>query len=292
MADEGNVEAPAGSETPPAPEAAPLIDGEGNLREGWTSVLPEDLRGESFLKETKTLEGMARSAVSARKMVGKDKLPIPTEATSEADWDIWHAAGGRPEKSADYNFVRPEGMPEEVYSQDRAQAYMDAFHKLGLSTPQATAIFDMHNAEVMEHVTKSAQEAELSMTELKDGLVKDWGNAYEQRKHLGNLAVNEGVKTEEEGFKDRLLEKFGNDPDFIRFSSNLGAKFAEGGPAPQELIDTPSDIQEKIDEEMANPAYGPDYAKHGFTKAQHRTQVNKVKQLFNKKMTSTAKTGR
>lgn len=291
MADEnsGNVEAAEATATPPTPDTAPLIDNEGNLREGWTSILDEDLRDEPYLKEAKTLQGISRSVVSARGMVGKDKIVKPTEASSQADWDDWYTAGGKPQ-TADYGFVRPEELPEEYYSQERADKYTNLFHKIGLNRTQAEALFNEHNADVIAELKKSAQDAELSMTELTDGLHADWGNAFEQKKHLGNKAVEEGTDGDEE-FKARFLEKYGNDPDVIRIMANLGSKFAEAGTVTADLIPTPGDIQEQIDAAQGNPAYGAEFAKHGFTKAQHRQQVQLVQRLFNQKMTSERRTG-
>lgn len=290
MADENSGSAVASPETPVAPETAPLIDSEGNLREGWTSILDEDLRDESYLKEAKTLQGMARSVVSARGMVGKDKIPIPTEASSEADWDTFYTAGGKPQTATDYGLARPEELPEEFYNEELATAAQDLFHKIGLNKKQADALFAFNNNNVIAQLTKNVQDGELSMNELKDGLYKDWGNAFEQKKHLGNVAVEQGTNGDGE-FKERLTQKFGNDPDFIRFASNLGSKFQEAGSVKVDAIPTPGDIQEQIDAAQGNPAYGADFAKHGFTKAQHKQQVNLVQQLFNKKMISEKKTG-
>lgn len=295
MAEEGNAEAT--TVTPPTPETAPLIDNEGNLRDGWTSILDEDLRGESFLSETKTIQGMARSVVSARSMVGKDKIVKPTEASSEEEWNEFHTAGGRPETAGDYAFARPEELPEEHYDQERANAAQELFHKLGLSKKQADALFAYNNNYVIAQLAKNAQESELAMTALTEGLQTEWGSAIEQKKHLGNVAIEEavstmkaGVKMVDQDFKARLVEKAGNDPDIIRAFANLGSKFAESGAIQIETVPTPADIQTTIDDEIAKPVYGPDYAKHGFTKAQHKAHVEKVAALFREK-TKHVKTG-
>jgi hypothetical protein len=97
---------------------------------------------------------------------------------------------------------------------------------------------------------KNAEEAEKA--ELKGGLTMEYGNAYDQKIHLGNIAVNEGTLGDEE-FKNRLTGKFGNDPDFIRFSVNMGSKFAEGKPPNFSAIPTPSDLQTQINDLMASP---------------------------------------
>jgi hypothetical protein len=291
MADEGNAGAPEGSEKPPAPDAsAPLIDAEGNLREGWQSILDEDMRDSSYLKEVKTLQGMAKSTVSARSMVGADKIVIPTEASTPEMWDSYYKAGGRPDTAEDYAFAKPDDLPDEFYDAEYVKGIQDVLFKYGGSKKLADALFAFDNEYKMNEIARIVSDEETAATTLKDGLYADWGNAYEQRKHMGDVAVEHGVNGDEE-FKERLLNKFGNDPDFIRYSSNLGSKFTESSSPDVRAIPTVGDIQEQIDKEQASPAYGTDYAKHGFTKAQHRAQVNKVQRLFNQKMASETKTG-
>jgi len=281
---EGNVEVPQ-EETP----STPLVDDKGNLRDGWTGILDEELRDSPFLKESKTLQGIAKSVVNARSMVGRDKITKPNDASTEDEWNEWYKAGGRPENFSDYGFEKPEELPDEYYDQQRAEKYMKLFHKIGLSATQAKTLFDAHNEDVISELKQVLQQRKLSDTELRDGLRADWGNAYEQKKHFGNLAIEKGSQDEEH--KQRMVEKYGNDPDFIRFAANIGGLFNESSVPNTPAVPTPSDIQEQIDEAQAHPAYGPEYAKHGFTKQQHRVQVNKVQQLFNQRMVSQRKTG-
>ncbi len=276
----------------PAVEAQPapsLVGSDGTLREGWRDTLDEDIREEKCLQTVKNFNGAMRSYVDARKAYGKEKIAIPNEASSDAEWDTFHAAGGRPETAGDYALARPEELPEEYYSQELATAAQDLFHKIGLNKKQADALFAFNNNNVIAQLATNAQNDELSATELKDKLYSDWGNAFEQKKHLGNVAVEQGTNGDVE-FKERLTQKFGNDPDFIRYSANLGAKFSEAGSPDAKTIPTPDDIQTTIDDEIVKPVYGTDYAKHGFTKAQHQAQVKKVSLLFQEK-TKHIKTG-
>ncbi len=92
------------------------------------------------------------------------------------------------------------------------------------------------------------------MAELTSGLATDWVVAFEQKIHLGNMAVVEGAAGDDD-FKARIVEKFGNDPDFVRFTANLGGKFAEGKPPGFAAIPTPNDYQDQIDTLMADPLY-------------------------------------
>lgn len=270
----GNAAAPP--EAPAATPPAPIANEKGELRENWIESLDEDLRGESFLGEVKDIQSMARSVVNARKMVGKDKIVVPR---TDEEWGEFYKVGGRPDTAADYNLVRPEDFPEEHYNNELASAAMELFHKIGLSKKQADALFEFNNTNALAVIKAAADADEAAFKETEDALYKEWGNAYEERKHLGNVAIEKAVKDDEE-FKARLTDKFGNDPDFIRFASNIGGLFAEHGDVAVPGVPTPSDIQAQIDEAMQHPAYKADYAAHGITKKEHQRQVQKVARLF------------
>ncbi len=269
---------------PEAPAETPtMFNAEGGFTENWTQSLTDTaLHDNPTLKTAKTVESLATMTVNAQKLAGMDKermLVAPNEASSDEEWLAFHKAGGRPETAGDYAFTRPEELPEEYYSQEYATAAQELMHKLGLSQKQADALFEFNNNSVISQLKTQSQDDTLAKQKLTDGLVADWGNAFEQKKHLGNKAIEEGTGGNVE-FKARLAEKFGNDPDFVRFAANLGSKFSEAGSPEIPLIPTTGDIQSQINDAMAHKSHGADYKAHGFTKAQHETQVQKVTQLY------------
>ncbi len=279
----------------PTPDPAPtMFDGEGNFTENWTHLLTDTtLHDNPTLKASRNIEALANQTVSAQKLVGMDKdrmVVAPNEASTELEWETFHKAAGRPETAADYKFARPEELPEEYYSQELATAAQELMHKLGLSQKQANALFEFNNNAAIAQLTSDTQDSKLAMTALKDGLYADWGNAYEQMKHDGDVAINKGAVGESPEFKARVVEKYGNDPDLTRLLANLGKVYRESGIITAESIPTPSDTQEEIDNITASKVYGIDYVKHGFTRAQHDTAVQKRLALA-ERMTKSAKTG-
>ncbi len=285
MVEDGTTDATATVEAQPTP----LVSADGALREDWRNSVPEDIRTDQVFDRVSNFEGIMKTLSSGARAYGKDKIAIPTEASSEAEWGEWHKAGGRPETAGDYNFAKPETLPEEFYSKELATAAQELFHNLGLSKKQADALFEFNNNNVIAQLTQNTQDAEIAKKQLTDGLYAKWGNAYEQKKHFGNAAIESGTGGDAE-FKARLLEKFGNDPDFIEFSSNCGSKLQETGSIKIESIPTPGDTKTRREEAMAHKSYGIDYAKHGFTRQQHDAQVQKVSLLFTEE-TKHLKTG-
>ena len=256
-----------------------FIDTDGNLLEGWREhYVDEGDRGEQVFDRATTLQGVFKSLASSQRMIGKDKIAIPNENSGDDEWAAWNKAHGMPELATDYTFTLPEGIEPDI---DRQKGMSELFHSLGLNQKQVDGLvtLDLAQQEEVRQTSESRQETE--MLALKEQLLSEWGNAYEQKKHLGNMAIEQGVKGESAEFKARVVEKYGNDPDLIKVLSNLGSKFSEHGIVPSTVIvaDTPAQVQEKITELMHSDAY------NNKTHANHKNVMAQVQQLFKEKHT-------
>ena len=280
---EGQVAAPVEGTTPTpvAPVAVPLADAKGNLRDGWTDSLDEDLRGEACVTSIKTINGAVKTIVNAHRLIGRDKIVRPSELSTEDDWNEFYKAGGRPDTSQGYSdvFVRPEGFPEDKWNADDMKDVMDHYHKLGFSKKQAREDFDYNMGKLTDILKNKVTQDEMDMNALKDGLVSDWGQAYEQKKHLGNLAIQKATEGNDE-LKERIVAKYGNDPDLIRAFANLGGQFAEDGVVESPNLPTPLDMEQQISAEQIKPSYMD--GRH----PDHKNQVEKVKRLIEMKVAS------
>lgn len=248
------------------PVATAFFGTDGVLNEGWQGTLEEGLREEKSLLSFKSVGDLAKSFVNTKKMVGANVIPIPTDISTEGEWQEFHKAGGRPETVADYNLKAPEGFPEDaletVFPQARLEAWQERLFKGGVSKKAADYFIAEFANDMIADLQAVTQSKETEKAELVTGLTADWGAAFEQKKHLGNIAMNEaassmvgGQAVVNEEFKARLVQKAGNDPDIIRAFANLGEKFAEGKPPGFGAIPTPSDYQEQIDKLMEDPLY-------------------------------------
>ena len=271
---------------PPEPPVVPvsMIGEDGNFVDGWQKMLTDKtLHEDKTLQTVKNVDGLAGIVVSTKRMVGADKISIPNENTTDEELEAWHTAGGRPPTAVDYNIAKPDEFPEEHWNADLALVAQDLFHKIGLNSKQVAAIMEFNNGNVMAAVKVQADAIIANRQEIKDGLFKDWGAAYPQKEHQGNYAIEKGTEGDPE-FKARLVAKFGDDPDFIRYSSNIGGKFAEHGDIVDSHAQTPGDLQQAIDKEMQTEAYKS--GKH----PGHKAAVKKVSLLYQEKSKVT-KTG-
>lgn len=271
---------PAPVETPPT--VSSFVGEDGTLKEGWQSVLDEGYRDDPVLATVKNFRHLGKITVDTKRMVGKDKIAIPTDASTEAEWGEYHKAGGRPETVEDYNLKAPEGIPEEISSmilpKERLAKWQERFFKGGTSKKAADSYIAAFVQDAMADLQAKEQFEKQEMDELISSLSAEWGAAFEQKKHLGNIALEEGTQGNPE-LKERLLAKsWWNDPDIVRLISNLGSKFAEGKSPNFANVPTPADLQTQIDKLRADPLF------LNGTQAQRMKIANQINALTEKKM--------
>ena len=242
------------TETTSIPPAS-FIDSQGNFTEGWkNSYIEEDVRGDAIFDRMKSIQGMTKTIANFERMKGADTISKPSDKFGDDDWDAYYTAGGWTNQNID--IIPPEGLPEGVWSEERAKTFSEGFNKLRLNPKQQTGLVELYNAGLLEDITNNNNNSENSMAELKAGLLADKGNAYTQFQHNGNVAIDKGVEGESPEFKARVLEKFGNDPDLVRLLGNLGSNFKESGSIPaNQLAPTPNDLQTQINGIMNSDAF-------------------------------------
>lgn len=286
MAEETTTATDTTATTTATDETTPvsMIGEDGNFVKDWHKLLADEtLHEDETLTRFKNVEALAKSYLHVRRQVPMDKMAVPNENSTDDDWEKWHEAGGRPPTAVDYNIKRPDDFPEEYWSDERANKWMDRFYKAGLNPKQVAYLSGEYNADILEDVKAQVDIIKAYQQESQDSLFKRWGAAHDQKKHQGNYAVEKGTMGDED-FKRRLLDlplegggRLGDSADFAEYNANLGGKFAEHGDIVTAKISTPDDIQAQINAEMAKPAYTD--ARH----PDHKAIVKRVSLLFQEK---------
>lgn len=248
-----------------------IIGEDGKFSEGWKNLLPEDIRGEKSLTHT-DIQGLARSFIDTKRMVGKDKIAIPNENSSQAEWDAFYEAGGKPKEPTDYKLEAPTELADYI-DDDLMTSAKELFHKIGISQKQAELLFEFDNQRIKKGIEHLELEKEDAKVKAEDALKKKWGAEYEPRLHNANRMIAENVNAEHQ---EEILEVIGNNPLVADFLANIASKFMEA------KIMTPEpalsyDIQAQINEIV----YSKDYTNPNINIRQ--PLIDKVQRLFAQK---------
>jgi len=281
-----------GGGTPPAPKGDPNANNTGDKSGGnpnssggtgtstWLSALPKELQEDATLKKFNDVQGLAQSYINAQKLIGADKIAIPSKHATEEDWKVVFEKLGLPAADKyEVKFADQATIDKKFVDEFKAIA-----HKNGILPKQAQALadwFSQSNANAENEVVKQRQ-ANLDK-EIKE-LRSEWGKAFDQKLQYANNALQE--------FADEntltYLEKTGlaNDTKLVRLLSAMGeklykeGKIADAGSGAPQM--TPAEAHKQAMNIIGNPQHPYNVKDH----PGHRAAVEEVKGLFE---TATAK---
>lgn len=167
-----------------------------------------------------------------------------------------------PKTVEEYKVNVPEAMAEKIKAEDLAkdpmlQAFMKDAHAAGLTQKQ----LDMAVGAFLERAPQLAGGfKQLSTEEATATLRETWKTDQEFKTNV-QAAYRAGSAF---GDIDKLMGKYGNDPDFIQFAANVGKELSEDTGAPAGARVTVEDVEALARSE----AYlNPRHADHAVTKA-------------------------
>lgn len=287
MDDTGQATALTGTTEAPPAEIPQYVGEDGNFVEDWTHLLKdESLHDNPTLSTIHNLDTLASIHVQQRRKIGGNVILAPSESSTEADWEEYYKAGGRPDTAGDYTLTRPTEVPEGMtFNENLEKTYRELAHSLGFNQKQVDAIYKLHN----DNITNQLKEAKLlhdqQVEEAKTALKEKWGEegseSYNRELNKANTVVR--LFSEEGEEREWLLELVGNNPRFSMWASKVGGKLMEDTDVRPDTGMAPPGFDETISELMAQPVYGPDYRKHGFTRQAHQAAVRKVANLYTQK---------
>lgn len=229
----------------------------------WRESLPEDLRSDPSLKDYVDVAGLAKSHVHLNKMVGMDKIPVPTKHATEEDWQLVYNRLGRPKSANDYTVEGIEGIDESYLNSFKEQA-----HKLGLLPQQVQGVLKYYTDLAQQSQETSVQDLEMYKQQAQDQLRKEFGKAYDDKiQKASNIAMDLlGAETLNEV---RLADgrALGDHPDLIRAFAKIADMIGEdkviGQPRAMNL--TPDDAKKRIRDLTAegSPYWNKTHVNHG-----------------------------
>lgn len=253
----------AGSPASPGsdPGAPPSTPASPTPPSGWRESLSEDIRGEKSFDVFKGKDWnevgpvMAKSYLDSQKMIG-GSIRLPNkDATPEERKKILNdifTKLGRPEKSEEYQYTKPNFVSKDVQWDDgMAKEFLGVAHEIGLNNEQVQALIGWQGSRMDKGAVNAREQIQGTLNTLK----KEWGSDYERRLVLGERAVRQVGGDE----LVNLLEKtgLGNNPVFVKVFAEMGDILAEDGliEGKVEGVLGAKDYQSKIEAIMMDPKH-------------------------------------
>lgn len=219
----------------------------------WTAALSDELKADPSINKFSDINGLAKSYINAQQMIGRDKIPMPT---NESEFQEVYKRLGRPDDATGYELSVPEAPDGYNVNEELMGGFKDQAFKLGLNTDQANKLFGWYMNESIQGMMAQQAEAKQSFEEGEAQLKTDWGGAFDKNLVIANRAVKEFGGEE---LQTRLQELgVDNDPVLLKAFNNIGKQVLEDGKLDGDGLPvgkSPAEIDAEIGAIMANPAY-------------------------------------
>lgn len=157
---------------------------------GFYDSLPDELKANPTLQNTKSFQSLADQLVNAQKAMGAKRLAAPQEDWGEDDWNNFYSQI-RPEGDEytipdEFSFEGADNIPE--ISDEENQEFVDFAAELGLSQQQFDKLYERYLGMAVEGNRLSEDSLKKSVTENRQAMNQEWGDKYDTNLAQANQA--------------------------------------------------------------------------------------------------------
>lgn len=193
--------------------------------------LPDDLRAEKVFESIKGKDWaeagpvLAKNYMHAQRLVGADKVAIPTDKSTPEEIAAFRAKIGVPAKPDEYGYKLPEGLTEDKLDKARIDTWRKELHEAGVPKAAAERIMTKYLSEEFAAgaQAKASHAKQLEQHELQ--IKQEFGAKFDEKVNFAQLAMRE--------FGDEKLTQvleetgLGSHPTVVKLFAQIGEKLAD-----------------------------------------------------------------
>jgi hypothetical protein len=188
----------------------------------WYDDLDADLKSNASITKFKSKADLAKSYVELQKMVGKDKIVVPTDKSTPEEWAAFYDKAGRPSEAKAYDVPEFKDVPEPIrMQQDGIEAFKAKAHELGLNKKQFAGLFGLYNEFGMNSYNQQMEKVSNDRSASETALRSEWGAAYDTKVDQAQQVINKfftgknihpafNILSSDKGFVAAMSEIAGN----------------------------------------------------------------------------------
>jgi hypothetical protein len=253
---------------------------------GNSFSIPETYADRGWADKIKSTDDLWKGYDNAQTLIGKRPAGIPSNDASDADWDSFYRAMGRPD-TPEYQLSDPDGLPEGFDTSSYKQLASEILHSAGLSPKQADKVYKLFMQKELEGAGKQQEQTAAQQKALDDefdALTKEhFGDEYERASNLTKDAFGKYApqslreSLSEIGDKPKALAAVvatikGMQSEIDRVKKEYGAEgsITTGSQTTSVGID-------EVRKELAKLRISP--AARDFTSAEHKATMERIQEL-------------
>ena len=238
------------------PVATSITVSGGDTPASWKSSISEEFRNDPNIEKFTEIDSLAKSYINATKMIGQDKLVIPTNNSTEDQWNEVYSKLGRPESADKYSL---DATSEIVQMDDNAiKSFAEQSHKLGLNNKQAQGILEYYKNNMEGTAQQSRIDTETAQTQAEQQLRQEWGRDFEGKVKQAGALAKANIDPEVLDMTLSNGTRLGDHPDIIKGFAKIAGMMSEDKilSTESENVNTSKDIESEISTIM-NDKNGP-----------------------------------
>jgi len=191
----------------------------------WKETISEEYRNDPNISKFTEIDALAKSYINATKMIGADKITVPTNSSTEEHWEEVYSKLGRPESADKYKLdFKSEVAPID---EGAIKSFAEVAHKTGLNERQAQAILDFYKANSEQSLQQSKIDTETAQANAEQQLRKEWGGNFDANIKRAGAIAKQNMNPEILDMQLKDGTRLGDHPDFIKGFANIANLLSE-----------------------------------------------------------------
>jgi len=248
----------------------------------WKDSISEAYRNDPNIEKFTEIDALAKSYINATKMIGQDKVVIPTNNSTEEHWDEVYAKLGRPESADKYTL----DAKSEVVNFDEAaiKSFAEQSHKLGLNNKQAQGILEFYKNNMEGTAQQSKIDTETAQAQAEQQLRQEWGRDFEGKVKQAGALAKANINPEVLDMTLQNGTRLGDHPEIIKGFAKIAGMMQEDKivATESENAQSVSNIEEEISS-IINDRQGPYWNKGHPDHDKMVQQVYTLREMLNAK---------
>jgi hypothetical protein len=248
----------------------------------WKDSISEAYRNDPNIEKFTEIDALAKSYINATKMIGQDKVVIPTNNSTEEHWDEVYAKLGRPESADKYAL---DAKSEVVNLDETAiKSFAEQSHKLGLNNKQAQGILEFYKNNMEGTAQQSKIDTETAQAQAEQQLRQEWGRDFEGKVKQAGALAKANINPEVLDMTLSNGTRLGDHPEIIKGFAKIAGMMQEDKivATESENAQSVSNIEEEISS-IVNDRNGPYWNKGHPDHDKMVQQVYTLREMLNAK---------
>lgn len=222
----------------------------------WKEIISEEYRKNPNIEKFTEIDALAKSYINAVSMIGSDKIPVPSNNSTEEQWNEIYSKLGRPESPDKYKLdVKSDVAPIE---QTAVKQFAENAHKLGLNNKQAQGILEFYKNNMEQTARQSQIDMETAQASAEAELRKEWGSNYETNINKAAAIAKANMNPAILDMQMRDGTRLGDNPEIIKGFAKIASLISEDSfvSTESENVAQARDYQQEINA-IVNDRNGP-----------------------------------